>query len=285
MAGLAFIGFGEAGRAFADGIERAALASVTGFDLRPLASEMGALAVTPCADRARALAGAASVWCLVTADRAEAAAGECAGALEPGALWFDGNSCSPGTKARAAALIEGAGGRYVDVAIMAPVHPLAARVPLLIAGPHAAAAEAALRGLGMNPTVVGPLVGQASTIKMLRSVMVKGLEALTAECVLAARKAGVEGKVLASLQKSDPGLDWTGRSAYNLERMAAHGIRRAAEMREVAKTLRELGLPDRMAAATALWQEQIGALRLSLDEGLAARADALLRALPGSMEG
>lgn len=279
MTGLAFIGFGEAGRAFADSIGRDGLGAVTGFDIRPLASEMGALEVTPCADRAGALQGAGAVWCLVTADRAEAAARECAGSLAPGALWFDGNSCSPGSKARAAEVIEAAGGRYVDVAIMAPVHPLGARVPLLVAGPHVAAAEAALRGLGMMPTPVGDRIGQASTIKMLRSVMIKGLEALTAECVLAARKAGVEGKVLASLQKSDPGFDWTERSAYNLERMAVHGIRRAAEMREVAKTLQELGLPDRMAAATALWQDQIGALHVPMAEGLDPRADALLRAL------
>ena len=279
MTGLAFIGFGEAGRAFADTIARDTPGAVTGFDVRPLASEMGALAVTPCTDRVQALEGAGAVWCLVTADRAEAAARECAAALAPGTLWFDGNSCSPGTKARAAAAIEAAGGRYVDVAIMAPVHPLGARVPLLVAGPHAGAAEAALRRLGMHPKVVGDRVGQASTIKMLRSVMIKGLEALTAECVLAARKAGVERKVLASLQKSDPGFDWTERSAYNLERMAVHGIRRAAEMREVARTLQELGLPDRMAAATALWQDQIGALHVAMEEGLDPRADALLKAL------
>lgn len=280
MQTLAFIGFGEAGQAFAGSVARPA--RVTGFDLKDRAAAMAGLRVEAAPDRGAALAGAGAVWCLVTADRAEAAARECAPHLAPGTLWFDGNSCSPGTKGRAAAVIEAAGGRYVDVAIMAPVHPLRAAVPLLVAGPHGAAAEVALLGLGMKPTLVGETVGQASTIKMLRSVMIKGIEALTAECVLAARTAGVEGKVLASLQKSDPGFDWMQRSAYNLERMAAHGIRRAAEMREVAKTLTELGLPDRMAAATALWQDQLGALGVPMeDEGLEVRADALLAALRG----
>jgi hypothetical protein len=115
---------------------------------------------------------------------------------------------------------------------------------------------------------------------MLRSVMVKGLEALTAECLLAARKARVEDAVLASLQASDPGFDWRQRSAYNLERMMAHGERRAAEMREVAATLRGLGLPDRMAAATAEWQAAIGALGLGdADEDVGARADRILARL------
>ena len=277
---LAFVGFGEAGQAFAGSLSRGGLERVAGYDLnRERAAAMRERQVMP-GDRALALADAGAVWCLVTADRAAAAAEECVPHLAPGTLWFDGNSCSPGTKTQAAALIEAGQGRYVDVAIMAPVHPLRASVPLLLAGPWAEEAAGQLRSLGMNPTVVGDTVGQASTIKMLRSVMIKGIEALTAECVLGARKAGVEERVLASLQASDPGFDWTARSAYNLERMAVHGQRRASEMREVAKTLRELDLPDRMAAATAQWQDQIGALKLAMDrDELGPRADALLAAL------
>ncbi len=115
---------------------------------------------------------------------------------------------------------------------------------------------------------------------MIRSVMIKGFEALTAECFLAARRAGVDDAVIASLQASDPGVDWPARGAYNLERMMAHGTRRAAEMREVAATLRELGLPDRMAAAAALWQDQIADLGLAPGTpDLAARADRILAAL------
>jgi 3-hydroxyisobutyrate dehydrogenase-like beta-hydroxyacid dehydrogenase len=133
----------------------------------------------------------------------------------------------------------------------------------------------------MEPAVAGRRVGEASAIKMLRSVMVKGLEALTAECLLAARRAGVDATVLASLRASDPGFDWAARSAYNLERMTTHGLRRAAEMREAAATLRELGLPDRMALATAEWQAELGGLGLPPGEAEAgARADRILARLP-----
>lgn len=277
---LAFIGFGEAAGAFAGGIDRRGLARLAGFDLRDRSAPMRDRDVEPATGRGAALAGAGAVWCLVTADRALAAAQECARHLAPGTLWLDGNSCSPGTKHAAAQVIEAAGAQYVDVAIMAPVHPQGARVPLLVAGAGAQGAAALLASWGMNPAVAGDTVGAASTIKMLRSVMIKGLEALTAECVLAARRAGVEAAVLGSLQRSDPGFDWVARSAYNLERMAAHGTRRAAEMAEVARTLRELGLPDRMASATVDWQAQIGALGLALPDGLGERADALLAALP-----
>jgi 3-hydroxyisobutyrate dehydrogenase-like beta-hydroxyacid dehydrogenase len=129
----------------------------------------------------------------------------------------------------------------------------------------------------MNAKLAGTRIGDASAIKMMRSVMIKGLEALTAESMLAARRAGVEESVLASLQASDPGIDWTRRSSYNLERMMLHGARRAAEMREVAKTLSDYGIPNRLAIAIAEWQDEIASLQLEGGEDdLALRLDRIL---------
>ncbi|MDO5613877.1 MAG: DUF1932 domain-containing protein [Paracoccus sp. (in: a-proteobacteria)] len=289
QADIAFIGFGEAAEAFATGWGQAA-GQVRAYDLKcddPAAVALPRMRAGRCdvalADnRAAALGGAGVVFCLVTADCAERAATEAAPHLAPGALWFDGNSCSPGAKRRAAAVIEGAGGRYVDLAIMAPVHPKLHRTPLLIAGPHTAQAGAALDALDMPYGVAGGQVGDASSIKMIRSVMIKGMEALSAECLLAARRAGVDGAVLASLQASNPDIDWPRQAAYNLERMMVHGRRRAAEMREVAATLTELGLPDAMARATVDWQQRIGDMKMSAGEdSFATRADMVLGAFGG----
>lgn len=281
---LAFIGFGEAAEAFATGLGPAIAG--TAFDVNAAAPALPS-ALPPAraaragvifsANRATVLTPAQAVFCLVTADRATAAAEECAALLPQGMFWFDGNSCSPGAKRRAAQVIEAAGGRYVDMAIMAPVYPKRHQTPLLIAGPHAETAAALLAGLGMNATVTGDQVGDASSIKMMRSVMIKGMEALTAECLLAARRAGVDGPVLASLIASNPEIDWPVQAAYNLERMMVHGRRRAAEMREVAATLDELGLPAGLARATVDWQSRIG--DLGLDPGaddFATRADQIL---------
>lgn len=268
---VALIGFGEAAEAFLGGWGLGGSGRVRAFDRKTsdpaqaegMAAHYATAGITGCADIGAALAGADLAICLVTADHALAVAEEAAPHLAPGTLWIDGNSCAPKTKRAAAAAVESAGGIYVDMAIMAPVHPKRQLTPVLLAGSEAALAAARLGALGMAPRIAGPCVGDASTIKMLRSVMVKGMEALTAECLLAARKAGVDGAVLASLEASDPGFGWTARSAYNLERMTVHGTRRAMEMREVAATLRDLGLPDRLAVATADWQEQIGALALA----------------------
>jgi 3-hydroxyisobutyrate dehydrogenase-like beta-hydroxyacid dehydrogenase len=291
----AFIGFGEAASAFATGWHHAlpgiAQARLRAYDRKSDAAttapaqqvRSGAPGVTACSTPAEALAGAEAAFCLVTADQALAAAQAAAPHLDRGALWFDGNSCAPSTKRQAAAVIEAAGGRYVDLAIMAPVYPSLHRVPLLVSGPHAAAARAVLATFDMVAGDAGDQVGRASSIKMIRSVMVKGLEALMAECFLAARRAGVEDAVIASLADSHPGTDWRGRGAYNLERMMVHGTRRAAEMREVARTVADLGLGGTMSAATADWQARVGALGMEPGaDDLPARADAVLAALTGT---
>lgn len=259
---VALVGFGEAGSTFAraGGWEDDAAA----FDIDP--ARMAAMAdcgVAPHADPASALADAAIVLSLVTADQAIAAA-ECAAPLmAPGAIFCDMNSVAPDTKRAAARAVEAAGARYVDVAVMAPVDPARLNVPLLLAGPAADEAMAALNALGFAKTrVVGDQIGQASAIKLCRSIMVKGLEALTAEMVLAAQTAGVLDEVLASLDASEKPVSWRDRADYNLDRMILHGRRRSAEMAEACAMLRDLGIAPRMTDNTVSWQQGIGALDL-----------------------
>jgi len=285
---IRFVGFGEAARAIVAGWGPETASRARAYDLKLEVAEARHEIVAA----AQALSASASstleelfdgragvVFCLVTADQAAAAAETAAPIIPPGTIWLDGNSCAPGTKRRAAAAIELAGGRYVDLAIMAPILPRRHRTPMLVAGPHAAQAREVLRAFDMDVEIAGGVVGDASSIKMIRSVIIKGLEALTAECLLAARRAGVEEQVLASFEASDPGFAWRKRSLYNLGRMSEHGIRRAAEMREVALTLRELGLPDRMSVAATAWQEQIGDLELDLADELPGALDQTLAAL------
>jgi 3-hydroxyisobutyrate dehydrogenase-like beta-hydroxyacid dehydrogenase len=271
------VGFGEAGQAFAQpGVAAFDIATENG-ETRPLKiTQFESAQIRWSATPAGALARADLVLCLVTADQALAAAQRCAPLLKSGALWLDMNSVAPGTKREAAEVVEASGARYVDVAVMAPVLPARLSVPLLVAGPHADAAAEALRGYGFTKVAVsGPHVGDASAIKMIRSVMVKGLEALTAECVLAAERAGVREAVLASLDASWKEQSWAARVDYNLDRMLAHGTRRAAEMEEVAKTLEDLGVDPAMTRGTIQRQREMGALDLTPPEGLTAKLAAI----------
>ncbi len=288
---IAITGFGEAGQVFAAGWrDRNPAIVISAYDIKTDDADDEVVAakyadyeiagIKGVSSPAENLANADIVFSLVTAAQAEAAALATAPHIRHGAFYFDCNSCSPATKQRAAATVETAGGSYVDTAVMASVGPKLQNVPLLISSPHADAALTLLRTLGMNATLVRGEVGRASTIKMLRSVMVKGLEALTLECLLSARTAGVEDDVLRSLENSYPGFDWSKRSAHMLERSMRHGIRRAEEMREVAKTVAELKVPNDMTSAIVRWQYRVGEMKLTAKKSaVGLRADQILARL------
>lgn len=273
--GLALIGFGEAGETFARAGSWAGRSR--GWDIAPARRAMMARhGVEPGASAAEALAGAVGVLSLVTADQALAAARECAPHLATGCWWCDMNSVAPATKQAAAEVIAAAGGRYVDVAVMAPVDKALA-VPLLLSGPDAGAAGEFLATLGFGSTrVVGDRIGQASAIKLCRSVMIKGLEALAAEMAMAADGAGVLDEVVASLDASETALGWRDRVNYSLERMLRHGTRRAAEMREAHAMLAGMEAPSMMTAGTVRWQQALGAIGAApIPDGLAGKLAAI----------
>ncbi|WP_336958174.1 DUF1932 domain-containing protein [Sphingobium aquiterrae] len=282
---LSFIGFGEAAQAFCEGWGATPPAAIKAYDVKT-ESEASADAkradyrrhgVAGCDSLRAAIQDAGAVISVVTADQAVVAAQSAAAVMAPGAFFFDCNSVAPVTKQVAAEAIAAAGGRYVDVAVMAPVRPALLAVPLLLAGPSAGEGLALLARLGFGGRIVAGGIGAASAIKMIRSIMIKGLEALTAECLLSARAAGVDDEVIASLDASFPGWNWRARGNYNLDRMLVHGQRRAAEMRESAITAASLGQTGAMASATADWQQRLGALGLSPPpDGLAAKADTIL---------
>ncbi len=220
--------------------------------------------VAGCDSLAEAVAPARIILSLVTADQTLMVAQAAAAFVQPGSHYLDMNSAAPPTKQAAAAAIMAAGGHYVDVAVMAPVEPARLAVPLLISGGGADAAANLLGQLGFSQRrIVGPAVGRASAIKMIRSVMVKGIEALTAEMLLASEAAGVTDEVLASL-----GADAAARADYSLDRMLSHGTRRAAEMVESAKTLTALGVEPLLTRGIIARHSAIGALGIAPPPGL-----------------
>ena len=284
---VTFIGFGEAGQAIASGLRESGIERIAAWDIlfpqatgAPLKAAGEKIGVRLAASAQDAVGETDMVISAVTA----ASSLEAARSVEPhlaGSPWFlDINSVSPGRKQETEKLL-GEKARYVDVAVIAPIHPARHRTPSLISGPHAEPVSPLLRELDMQLTIVGNATGAAAAIKMIRSVMIKGIEALTLECFLAARRAGVLDEVTASLKNNYPGLDWPKMSEYNLERMASHGERRAAEMEESAATLRELGLDPLMVDATVKRQREMGALgqeqavRAAKTQGRAALLDAV----------
>jgi 3-hydroxyisobutyrate dehydrogenase-like beta-hydroxyacid dehydrogenase len=255
---VGLIGYGEVGRILAEDL-RARGVAVRACDVRlddaALRAHAAAHGVTLCASHGVLAREADLVVSAVTASQAVAVAEACAPGLREHAFFLDINSASPGAKQRAAQCVDGAGGRYVEGAAMTSVPPYRLRVPLLLGGPHAPDLLPLLEALGFAPRIASDRIGVASAVKMCRSVMVKGMEALVIESFTAARAYGVEDAVLASLAETFPGIDWELQGTYFFQRVIEHGRRRAEEMREVGVTVSDTGLDPLSATATAVRQD------------------------------
>ena len=269
---IGFVGFGEAVFHITRGLRQEGLGGFVAFDIhtntpgrgekiRRRAEETGTRLV---ASNAELVVAADWIWSAVTSDQAAAAAAQNTPYLEPRHLYADLNSVSPAVKRGIAKTVTATGARFVEIAIMQPVPPYGHRVPILAGGAAANEFQERMMRYGMQIEVAGPEVGTAAATKMFRSIMIKGMEALITECVLAAGQYGAEQGVFASLAESYPGIDWPALADYMIGRVVEHGERRAREMEEVAETLESIGIEPIMAAATARrqqWSAKIGLKR------------------------
>lgn len=280
---IRFIGFGEAGRSFSESLLQLPELVISAYDIlyqtegldgktAQAARERG-VTVSPAPDSS--LESVDWIILAVTADSSVLAARSILPGLTEQHTVLDINSVSPARKREAAALVESYGARYADVAVMAPVRPRNHGTPLLVAGDVKAEFLHQLCALRFDFEAVGENPGEATAIKMVRSVFVKGLEALTAQTLLAAERSGCFERILASLSHSYPGLKWQEFPHYQIERMLTHGVRRAAEMRESARTMDELGYDGELVRQIAELQALMGAAAAQPADSLAATLAAI----------
>ena len=263
---VGLIGYGEVGRILAEDLRKQGV-KVSAYDIKlgngqgvPLREHAAGIGVELAPSHADLAGRADFIISAVTASQAVSVAEACAPAIGKDTWFLDFNSASPGAKQRAAARIDGAGGRYVEGAVMTSVPPYRIKVPLLLGGRGARELAPQLVTLGFAAKVASDELGVASAVKMCRSIMIKGLEAMVIESFTTARAYGVEDAVLASLKETFPGIDWEKQGAYFFQRVIEHGRRRAEEVREVAETVREAGLTPWSASGTAERQAWIADL-------------------------
>jgi 3-hydroxyisobutyrate dehydrogenase-like beta-hydroxyacid dehydrogenase len=260
---IALIGFGEVGGIFGSDFAAAGL-RVSIFDIllngEPARSETLAKAknakVRACDTLQEVLQSADLIISAVTASSATAVAASAAPFLRAGQIYLDINSVSPETKLEIARTLNESPATFVEAAVMAAVSPQRLKVPMLLGGAQAATAAERLRAIGMNVKPISDRIGVASAIKMCRSIIIKGLEAITVESMFTARRYGAEKQVLDSLAATYPDMGWSGTLPdYLISRVAEHGKRRAAEMREAAQAVADAGLEPLTALATAQRQD------------------------------
>jgi len=267
---IGFLGFGEAGYHLALGFREEGVSLLSAYDINKHTAGLG----ERIKDRAvrtdvelvespeQLTRQSDIVLSVVTADQASRAASQIVPFLEPRHYFADLNSVSPGTKRTIAATISTTGARFVEAAVMAPVPGSGHKVPILLGGVNAENFAQLVSSIGMRVEVVSDKVGTASAVKMCRSIVVKGLEALLFECSLGAVLYEADERVFASLDASYPAINWKQLAGYAMSRVAEHGARRAREMEEVAQTLRAAGIEPVMSEAIMTVQDWGAGLEL-----------------------
>jgi 3-hydroxyisobutyrate dehydrogenase-like beta-hydroxyacid dehydrogenase len=240
---VALLGLGEAGSRLATDLAAAGV-DVRGWDPDAAA---GAELAGRVPDPEAAVAGSDVVLSVNTARTALAAAASALPALRPGTVYADLNTALPELKRELAALAAGAGVRFADVALLGPISVRGLRTPALASGAGAQAFADALGPLGMPVEVVSDSAGDAATLKLLRSVFMKGLAAASIESLAAAEAAGhadwLRGEIAAVI--GEPLLDRL------LDGSRRHATRRVDEMEAARDLLVELGIEPRIASASA----------------------------------
>jgi 3-hydroxyisobutyrate dehydrogenase-like beta-hydroxyacid dehydrogenase len=266
LSNIGIIGYGEVGKIFAAGLKaKPGVTSMAAWDVKFTDEASGGVellsakqaGVQACASMQALCEASSFIISAVTASNTLAVAQEAARFIKPGVVFLDLNSASPGTKQQCAALIDAAGGQYVEAGVMTSVPPYGIQVPMLLGGQPGSNLASLLSKWELNAKAVSETIGVASAIKMCRSVMIKGLEALVVESYSTARAYSVEDHMIATLQETFPGIDWTKQGAYFFSRVVQHGKRRAEEMREAARTVQEAGFEPLMTRAIAAKQQWV----------------------------
>lgn len=265
---IALLGFGEAGSAIARGLcaadgwrgpprpgdnaPRRVIAIDTALDRDPRGVALGKAArdleVAISGDYGEALRDADLVICAVPGEHALEAASAAAPLLKPGAHYLDLCTVTGGMADDDRAAIEAAGGRYVDIAVMGGFFKQGIRAPMLAAGAGVEEVVAWMNGNGFEVRVLGPRPGSASAVKMLRSVLIKGVEALGVEALVTARRQGLLEEVLDCLGDADQ-MPFRDFIAMLVQTHIVHAHRRWEEMGLVARTLEETGVEPLLTRA------------------------------------
>ena len=283
---IALIGFGEVGQILCEDLKGYGARDIGAWDIKfsDLRSNPSraaeAMNIGVPRGSAAAVANAGMIISAVTAGQTIEAASAAAENIQAEAYFLDLNSASPGMKLAASDIINEAGGKYVEGAVMSPIGPKRMESPIILGGPYAKSFAVLAQDLGFSGVQeFSSEYGAASAAKMCRSVIVKGVEALLSEALLTARRYNVENAVIDSLTDLFPGPNWTSLAPYMISRSLIHGDRRAEEMNEVSKTVEEVGLTPLMSRACAERQKRAARFSRFADyDDLDALLDAVLGA-------
>lgn len=270
MSTVAFIGFGELGSTLARALRAPGGLSVRAWS-RPPRDEAADEALDARlrgagADRAgsieEAVAGAAAVLAVAPGVASEELARRSAPHLDAQAIYADLTTATPSVKVAAGDRVAARGALYADIAVLGTVAASGAAVPLLGSGPGAEAFRALVEPAGLRVTALEAPAGHATLVKLLRSVYMKGRDALVLEMMIAARKHGLERVVAESIAGPGEEVPFPALAERILSALAVHAERRAHELRSAGAVVRATGVEPLVTEAGAERLERLAALGL-----------------------
>jgi 3-hydroxyisobutyrate dehydrogenase-like beta-hydroxyacid dehydrogenase len=270
MATFAFIGFGELGTSLAEALGRSEGNALRAFT-RPredpaaaaaLAERLRRAAVEQCASLAEAVGGAGVILSVVPSGASRGVAEECAPLLQSGSYYVDLSAAPVEDKQAAAALVTEARSLYVDAAVLGTVATSGFAVPILASGPGASGWQALVEHDGLLVEVLDAPAGHATLLKLLRSVYMKGREALIVEMLLAARRYGLHEAVAESIKGPGETVSFSALAERVLCALAVHAPRRAEELLASSEVVRAVGVEPVAARAGAEVLRRVGELEL-----------------------
>lgn len=197
--------------------------------------------------------------------------------LKPGAIYIDLTTANPAHKLELETFFTANSLEFVDAAMLGPLPLYLHKVPMLISGSGTSRAEKLMRDCNMDVTPVQGPAGEASKIKLTRSVFMKGLQALLVETFLFARKAGVEDIVMQSIAETMSKSSFADTAKRLITADLVHAERRAHEVSDSVLVMKSLELDP--IVATAVAQRLKASAALGLREELGGKAPASLDAV------
>ena len=269
---LGFVGFGEAAFGITMGLKSEGFEYITAYDKayqQPPQSKIiteraktAEIELLPSVEKVLEVSN--MVISATSASEAVNVANAASPFLSKGDIFVDVNAACPDTMKEVFDILRKTDCIFVDVAMMADVKSNRHKVPMFVSGPGAERFENLMSPYGMNIRIVGDAPGQASAIKMVRSVFTKGVEALLMEVFTAAQEYKIVDLTMENLAKSMDSTTFEKRANVLLGKTAIHSARRIHEMEDVIKTLNSLGVDSIMSRATL--ENFIRIERLGLNE-------------------
>ena len=255
---IGFLGFGEAAFHIAAGFRDQGLEGLHAYDVTLSASgerrvildrRLAETGVTPAGSVEELLEKAQVIFLIILAKFAQSAALEALPHLTEEHLFCDLTTNRPAVKEALGKAFVERGVRYVDAAVMGAVPLYRHRTPTLVCGNGAERMVELMAPLGMDLTDVGPEPGKAVKMKLTRSVFVKGVEALTVEMLMTARRLGIDKEIVAGIEQSFQSLGFTKFCGQLVTSGVEHAERRSLEAKECQELEEELGLNSIMMEA------------------------------------